>query len=368
MEDKNNKDEDIKYERCIVITTLPTEQDKVDGATNKPKIRHEEITERLREKYDFLIPKLVLNRKILEKLGVHSSEFIEFLEQAYISFQKDYDKDFDPHGDGGLIPYHFCHNRNLHGYKNLPIWKQCGYFADDVATPIYDMTYNNALLSANNSFLSAKYIDNYDLIYCLNLYPGHHARSDGYGGYCYLNNAAISARHYQLLHPNSTIAILDLDYHAGNGTQEIFYKDPSVLTISIHADPVFEYPAYSGFEDETGEGPGLGFNKNFIFGKKAKSEEYLRILSQAIDHILSFSPSIVIIPFGGDTYLHDPDASLLYGCSLDIPDYFDIGQQLRRLNLPIIITQEGGYDMSKIGIIVQSFLSGISSSSSPHFS
>ena len=353
----------MDYKDNIIITSLPDENDKIDGSTNKPKIRHDKIIKLFRDKggFSMMIPKMELTHTMLENLNVHKSDYLEFLRDSYVSFKDNYDADFDPNKDGGLIPYYFS-NRILNTRTKLPMWKKAGYYCTDVTTPIYENTYKNSMMSANISYVAAKFIDNYNLIYCLNMYPGHHASSDQMGGYCYLNNAAICAKQYQQRNAKNKIkpkvAILDLDYHAAQGTQEIFYDDPTVYNISIHADPYYVYPNQC-FEDELGDNEGVGYNKNIIFSKQVKGDEYLDIVKQAITIINNFDPELVIIPFGGDTFKLDKDPSRLYTASLELEDYYDIGQELKKINRKMIITQEGGYDMENISKIVDNFISGI---------
>lgn len=357
-----NKDmaDRMDYNNCLIISSFPNEDDKVNGSTNKPKIRHKQILDTIRDKYSFYIPKQTLTTKIIADLNVHCADYLDFLENAWISFNENYDKDFDPNNDRGLVPYHFCINRENKGYRKIPhVWKRAGYFCHDVTTPIYENTFKIAMMSANNSFIASKMIDNYNLIYCLNSYPSHHAQYNSYGGYCYLNNTGICAKQYLQTHPNNKIAILDIDYHFGNACQDLFYTDNKVYTISIHGDPVFDYPTFSGFDDEVGEGPGEGFNKNLIFSKGVKSEEYIELLNIAIHEINNYDPQLVIVNFGGDTYKEDKDASNLYGASLELEDFNEIGKELKKINKKIIISQEGGYCMEKIGTIVDNFLSGL---------
>lgn len=346
----------VNYKNCLVITSLPNENDKVDGTTNKPKIRHKNIMDTIRDKYDFFVPKENLNGMILKELNVHCPDYIDFLENAWVSFSENYDKDYDPHEDLGLVPYHFCYDRNSMSYKKIPqVWKRAGYFCHDIATPIYENTYKIALMSANNSYMAAKLINTYDLIYCLNHFPGHHVTRSSYGGYCYLNNAAICAKQLQKLNHESKIAILDIDAHHNNGAQDIFYEDNNVYTLSIHMNPNLEYPSFTGFPEENTE-----TNKNYILNKGYTSEDYLQLLNSAIEEIIKFNPWYVIINFGGDTYALDPDISrICMPCGLQLEDYIDIGKELKRINKKIIINQEGGYCMEKMGIIVDNFLSGL---------
>lgn len=278
---------------------------------------------------------------------------IQIFQKVHIKLLDNYDSDFD-NGNKGIVPYYFT-KKNI---DKMPIWKQVCYYVTDSVTPIYDNTYEILIISANNGYVAASLINSYDLIYCLNLYPGHHASYNQFGGYCYLNNGAICAKRYKQLNDNAKILILDIDYHAGNGTMDIFYEDPTIYTISVHADPKYDYPNEC-FEDEKGEKEGYGFNKNVIFPKKVNIEQYLEILDNMTDDIKKFDPELIIIPFGGDTYKEDKDPSKLYGANLNVDDYKKIGNKIKNLNKKIIITQEGGYDMENIDKILLSFIEGL---------
>jgi len=324
--------------------------------SNKPELRQTLIFDILKKKYAHMRPGMNLTNEIINNLGIHSTEYLSFLEHAYNSWTQTNDRDFFKMG--GLMPYHFTRRKPYQRYQELPYWKQTGYFCDDVITPIYEDTYQIAMESANNCYVASNLIldDQYKIIYCLNTYPGHHAMYDGYGGYCFINNAALAAANLTQL--GKKVAILDLDYHAGNGTFDIFYKGESTTAISIHADPRYEYPSFSGFEEET-----LGSNMNIIFPKKARWSDYEKCLKKALEHINKLSIDIIIIAFGADTYIKDPDPSILYGCCLEIEDYKKMGQLIANENTDkkFIVTQEGGYSINDVPLIVEALLEGLNS-------
>src|SRR5207249_2827023 len=145
-------------------------------------------------------------------LEVDNRDYISFLKIAYDSFLKEPDHDYVR--PDGLIPYHFSRHKSYNSYRGLPYWKQMGHFCDDSITPINGDTYRISMESANNCYEAAKMVgSSYDVIYCLNTYPGHHAVHDGYSGYCYLNNAYVCAA--KLMQDRKRVAILDIDTHAG---------------------------------------------------------------------------------------------------------------------------------------------------------
>lgn len=228
------------------------------------------------------------------------------------------------------------------------------YFIRDTYTPVTPKTYEAATSSVDVALTGAKYVlKGEGLVYSLCRPPGHHAENKTMGGYCYFNNAAIAANY---LSKHGKVAILDIDFHHGNGTQQIFYDRNDVLYISIHADPKFKFPYSSGFEDEKGRGEGLGYNKNYPLPLGTTDEEYLEILKKTLKDIKDFSPKFLIVSAGFDTYEKDP----IGGFKLTIPFYKVIGRQINSLELPTLVIQEGGYAVDALGEIAYSFLQGLS--------
>ncbi|KAG8685114.1 hypothetical protein FRC09_014950 [Ceratobasidium sp. 395] len=196
-------------------------------------------------------------------------------------------------------------------------------------------------------------------VFALTRPPGHHAASAVCGGYCFFNNAAIAATFLQSKSASKgenekcKVAILDIDYHHGNGTQEVFYKDPSVLYVSLHAEG--DYPYFTGTTKEHGDGPGVGFNFNFPLPQHVTGdEEYIATLKQAITGISEFSPKWLIVSLGVDTYKDDPICNF----RLTSECYIDIGREIGGLGLPTLFAMEGGYHLDTLGINVGSVLSG----------
>jgi acetoin utilization deacetylase AcuC-like enzyme len=180
------------------------------------------------------------------------------------------------------------------------------------------------------------------------------------GGYCYLNNAAIAAEWAitaasPVLRAGGTrIAILDLDYHHGNGTQDIFYARGDVLFVSIHADPRTDYPYYWGHADETGEGEGEGANLNLPLARGASMAAYAPALDRALERIHAFDPDLVVCSFGADTFAGDPISFF----ELRTDDYPRLAARIASLGLPVLIVTEGGYSVDALGANVAAFLSG----------
>ncbi len=191
------------------------------------------------------------------------------------------------------------------------------------------------------------------IAYALVRPPGHHAERRSFGGFCYLNSCAIAA-HY--LSGFGKVAILDVDYHHGNGQQDIFYDRADVLTISIHGHPRLAYPYFSGFEDERGRGPGEGFNLNFPLPEKVDGMRYRGILHKAlrIDRVIpTFVPGRSAL--GLDTAKGDPTGSW----SLRASDFEANGSILGELKLPTLVVQEGGYNTRTLGVNVRRFFWGL---------
>jgi acetoin utilization deacetylase AcuC-like enzyme len=182
--------------------------------------------------------------------------------------------------------------------------------------------------------------------------PGHHATREVASGFCYLNNAAVAAA--VLLKDHRRVAILDVDVHHGNGTQEIFYERSDVLTISIHADPVRFYPFFWGYAEERGTGDGAGFNLNLPLVRGTADDDYLQTLNSAIAAIERFAPGALVVALGLDAYEGDP----LRGLAITTPGFGRIGERIAALALPTVLVQEGGYLSDELGDNLSSFLQG----------
>jgi acetoin utilization deacetylase AcuC-like enzyme len=183
--------------------------------------------------------------------------------------------------------------------------------------------------------------------------PGHHAERRVFGGFCYFNSTAIAA-HY--LSAYGAVAVLDIDYHHGNGTQDIFYERADVLTISLHGHPRFAYPYFSGFEDETGRGPGAGYNLNIPLPEHLDGTHYREVLMRALRRIKRFNPQFLVVALGLDTARGDPTGSW----SLRARDFEANGRMLGALHVPTLVVQEGGYDSRSLGVNARHFFQGLS--------
>ena len=226
-------------------------------------------------------------------------------------------------------------------------------FIKDTYTPLTRHTYEAALKSANLAYQGARLIakGSERQIYTLCRPPGHHAENDAMSGYCYLNNAAIAA---QELSKSGRVAIIDIDYHHGNGTQKLFYDRSDIYYTSLHAAPENAYPYSTGFKEETGSGSGAGYNKNIPLDPSISTEQYLAALRTAVSDLEKFKPDYVVLSLGFDTYANDP----IGGLGIEEASFAEIGKLIGSIDLPLLIVQEGGYDVSKLSALAESFLRG----------
>jgi len=227
-----------------------------------------------------------------------------------------------------------------------------GYYCIDTFTPLNKNAFLAAHSGVNCALTGAELLlEGYHSAYALVRPPGHHAERDVFGGFCYFNNSSIAAH---FLSKYGRVAILDIDYHHGNGHQQIFYSRKDVFTVSIHGNPSFAYPYFTGFADEKGEGEGLGFNLNFPLKESLTGEEYLVVLKKAIKNISNFKPDYLIISLGLDIAKGDPTGTW----SLKASDFKNNGAELGKLTCPILFVQEGGYKNRTLGINARNFFEG----------
>lgn len=183
--------------------------------------------------------------------------------------------------------------------------------------------------------------------------PGHHAGPDFFGGYCFLNNAALAAQTLRD-HGAARVAVLDVDYHHGNGTQTIFYGRDDVLTVSLHGDPRTEYPFFLGHADERGEGAGLGANLNLPLPRGTSATTWFAALEAGLAAVAAHRAEALVVALGVDTFEGDP----ISGFHLRADDYLRLGERLARAGLPVVLTMEGGYAVAEVGVNVVNVLEG----------
>ena len=284
--------------------------------------------------------------------AIHDAAYLTFLQRAY----RDWTAADRP---GDAFPYVFP----IRGRRPLNLARidaELGQYAYDCGTPITEHTWESAYWNAQTALAGLNEImatpqTGLHKAFSLCRPPGHHAGADYMGGYCYLNNIAIAAQS-ALDQGVSRVAILDVDYHHGNGTQDIFYERGDVLTVSLHADPKTDYPFYWGHADETGTGKGAGANLNLPMPRGTDWPSYREQLAKGIDKVATFRPDILLVPYGADTFAGDPISFF----NIKTEDYKEMAQDIAALGLPTLISMEGGYAIDALGANTASFLSGFS--------
>jgi acetoin utilization deacetylase AcuC-like enzyme len=239
----------------------------------------------------------------------------------------------------------------------LDLTGRLGWWCFDTGTPVVGGTFEAARAAVDVALTTADLVlDGASVAYALCRPPGHHAARSVFGGFCYFNNAAIAAE-YLLHRTDGKIAVLDLDYHHGNGTQQIFYARQEVLYVSLHADPRRAYPYFSGNVDETGAGPGADATYNIPLPAATSDAQYLGALDQALEVLLRYAPTLTIVSLGIDTYCHDP----LGDFALTTPVYRECGRRVAAASGRTVVLQEGGYYLPDLGENVREFLLGCAS-------
>lgn len=277
--------------------------------------------------------------------AVHTPEYLSFLKHIYARWQR------IPDASPEVIPNIHPDRRDF-SYPASAVG-QAGYHMADTACPIGADTWGSVYWSAQTAAHAAELVlDGEAAAYGLSRPPGHHAFADIAGGFCFLNNSAIAARHLRRRHDR--VAIVDVDLHHGNGTQGIFYRCDDVLTVSLHADPVRFYPFFWGHASERGEGRGLGYNRNLPLPRGSGDQPFLEALAGGIEEVRAFAPGALVIALGLDPFEGDPFG----GLSVSTPGFAKIGAALAGLDLPTVIIQEGGYVCDALGDNLTSFMDG----------
>jgi len=272
---------------------------------------------------------------------VHDNGFVDYLKKL--------SEILPP--DKSVYPYVFPIRNATRPPKELVV--RAGYYCIDTFTPISRNAYLAArgavdcALTAAHAILGGR-----RLAYALVRPPGHHAEYQTFGGFCYFNSAAVAA---QYLSKQGKVAMLDVDFHHGNGQQDIFYNRSDVLTISIHGHPNFTYPYFSGFKDETGERNGKGYNFNYPLPEHTDGHSYREVLEKAVKQIIRFRPEFLIVLLGLDTAKGDPTGTW----SLSAKDLVKNGKIIGELSFPTLVFQEGGYNNRVLGVNARSFLQGL---------
>lgn len=277
--------------------------------------------------------------------AVHDADFVNYLRRACADVDE----------GKSLYPYIFPIRNKTRPPKEPSVLS--GYYCIDTFTPINKNAFPAARGAADCALTAAREIlGGRRIAYALIRPPGHHAERRAFGGFCYFNNNAIAAQH---LSAYGKVAILDVDYHHGNGQQDIFYRRSDVLTVSIHGHPSFAYPYFSGFEDEKGEGEGEGFNMNIPLPESVSSAQYPKALEKALQRVTEFRPQFLVVALGLDTAKGDPTGTW----SLLPKDFEENGRMIGNMGLPIVVIQEGGYRIATLGKNAGHFFRGLAEAS-----
>ena len=303
-------------------------------------VRIDAILEELNktELFEKVAPRLHSEKHIR---AVHDGGFVDYLERVCASVDQ----------DTAIYPYVFPIRNQTRPPKDLAI--RAGYYCIDTFTPLTGNAYPAARRAVDCAITAAKQLlEGYRLSYALVRPPGHHAEIASFGGFCYFNSSAIAAN---FLSTQGKVAMLDVDYHHGNGQQEIFYERDDILTISIHGQPRYTYPYFSGFKGEKGRGPGRGFNVNMPLPENIDGARHRLALAEALKRIDRFKPRFLVIPLGLDTAKEDPTGSW----TLEAPDFEEMGRMIGEEGYPALVVQEGGYDTRVLGINARAFFTGL---------
>lgn len=272
---------------------------------------------------------------------VHDGSYVEYLKRVCTRLEP----------GKSVYPYVFPIRNETKPPKELPV--RAGYYCIDTFTPLNRNAYRAAKGAVDCGLTAAALLlKGNRLAYALVRPPGHHAERRAFGGFCYFNTSAIAG---DFLSQRGRVAILDIDYHHGNGTQNIFYERNDVMTLSIHGHPSFAYPYFSGFGAERGGGAGEGYNRNYPLIEEIDGEAYRRTLKKALLRIRNFRPTFLVVALGLDTARKDPTGTW----TLAKEDFFQNGQIIGQLGLPTVVIQEGGYLTRTLGTNAKNFFQGL---------
>ncbi len=282
--------------------------------------------------------------------GIHHPAYLHFLERAWDDWVA-----LDPANAGrDALPSVWPNHALRTDVLPANFAARMGRFSFDSGSPLTSGTWVVARQGAFCALDAAHTVaDGARAAFALSRPPGHHAGADFFGGYCFLNNAALAA---QALRDRgmARVAVLDIDYHHGNGTQAIFYGRSDVFFVSIHGDPHTEYPFFLGYMDELGTGAGEGFNLNLPLARGTGFGRWREALAFALQRIASFGADALVVSLGLDTFEGDP----ISGFKLRSEDYLAVGEDLAAAGLPTVFVFEGGYAVADLGVNAVNVLEG----------
>ncbi len=279
-------------------------------------------------------------------LAIHADHYVDFLQTAWSKWKAE---GFEGEAIASAWPARRMSDKRPRNIDGL-----LGYYALAAETSLTETTWDAAYASAQVALSAAACLDQgASSAFALCRPPGHHATADMYGGYCFLNNAAIAAQ--QLRNGGAAqVAILDIDFHHGNGTQDIFYDRGDVLFVSLHGDPMDAFPYFLGHADETGSGAGAGCTLNLPMAPATPFSIWQDALLQALARIKDYQADALVVSLGVDTFANDPISFF----KLQSEDFLTVGRDLAKAGVPTLFVMEGGYDIAEIGINVVNVLQG----------
>lgn len=289
-------------------------------------------------------------------LAVHNPGLVRFLEEAWADARRAH------HPYDHLIPETIAAAGLTEGmsprfrHETPRVEGRAGYWALDTSTPIVAGTYTASRAAVDVALTAVDLVlgGGEAAAYGICRPPGHHAARSMYGGFCYFNNAAVAAEEVAR-RTGEHVSILDIDYHHGNGTEQIFWRRRDVLYVSLHADPDRQYPFALGWADETGEGDGEGANLNLPLPAGCSNEAYLVALDRGLDRIAAEPGSVMVVSLGFDTYGQDPIGD--FALTTDV--YHEVGRRCAAVGKRLVILAEGGYYLPALGENARSFLRGV---------
>ena len=277
--------------------------------------------------------------------AVHDAGYLEFLRTAHERWRQ------LPNATPLIHPHAFAHYSSRR--RPSSIQGQVGYYLAGGSSPVAEGTWTAAVGSAHAALEASKLVlEGEREAYALCRPPGHHAYADFGGGFCYLNNVAIAANY--MASKLGRVAILDIDTHHGNGTQSIFYQRGDVHFVSVHGDPNVLFPFYAGYADERGEGEGEGRNLNLPLPLKSEDPAWLGAIDQGMASIQAYAPKALLVSLGFDPFKGDPSSDL----AVSTEGFRGAGERIGTYRGPVVLIQEGGYLVEKLGENLEAFLEG----------
>lgn len=317
------------------------------GLSSECPERANNILQAIRDKDygELLAPKAFGDEKIT---AIHAPHYVEFLQNVWSEWVAAGETASNARPDTFV-------GKGMRYADTQTVFGKLGRYSFDATSPFVEGSWRAIRTSANIALTAAELIrDGERYAFALCRPPGHHATVDYCGGYCYLNNNALAAQSF-LDGGARKVAVLDVDYHHGNGTQSIFYERNDVMTVSLHADPAVEYPFFLGYADEPGEGKGHGFNINYPLPFGTDWSNYNVALGDALRELQRFAPDVLVVALGLDTFEGDPTTHF----AITTDDFRRMGVAINAMALPTLVVLEGGYSVEHIGANTLSFLTGI---------